>query len=59
MRKKAKNLVEKDFFKLFKNVIFGKKTLQNFRKRQRVELVSKNQQRKTKKKTIASPAFTI
>ena len=42
-------------FKLFNNAIFGK-TLANDRKRQRVELVSTNQQRKTKK-LIASPAF--
>ena len=55
MRKKAKNSFEKDLFKLFNNAIFGK-TLENVRKRQRVELVSTNQQRKTKK-LIASPAF--
>ena len=47
MRKKAKFFFEKDLFKLFNNAIFGK-TLENVRKRQRVELVYTNQQRKTK-----------
>ena len=47
MRKKGQKFFRKDLFKLFNNAILGK-TLEKVRKRQRVELVSTNQQRKTK-----------
>ena len=38
MRKQAKNAFEKDYFKLMNNSVFGK-TIENIRKRQKVELI--------------------
>ena len=53
LRKKAVNASEKDFFKLMNNSVFGK-TIENLRKRQRIEVVDN---RKDALKFIKKPNF--
>ena len=53
LRKEAKNAVEKDFFKLMNNSVFGK-TIENIRKRQNVILVD---DRKKALKLTSKPNF--
>ena len=53
LRKKAKNVFEKDFFKLMNNSVFGK-TIENFRKRQNVHIIDN---RKMADKLSSKPNF--
>jgi len=55
-RAKAKNDFEKDFFKLMNNAVFGK-TMENLRKRQRVDLVQPQTNSKKYEKLTSDPSF--
>jgi len=54
LRAKATSNFEKDYFKLAKNSVFGK-TLENLRKRIKVDLISSSQEDKLRK-MVADPA---
>ena len=53
MRKKAENDFEKDFFKLMNNAFFGK-TMENVRRRRKIDIVTSPQKLK---KLVAQPTF--
>ena len=55
LRAKATSNFEKDYFKLANNSVFGK-TLENLRKRIKVDLVSSSQEDKLRK-MVADPAY--
>jgi hypothetical protein len=56
LRAKTNNAFEKDFFKLMNNAVFGK-TLENLRKRERIDLVTGLDDSNKLRKLIADPAF--
>ena len=56
LRTKATNDFEKDFFKLMNNAVFGK-TMENLRKRIKVDLVRPDGQEDKLRKLIANPGF--
>ena len=56
LRKRAKSDFEKDFFKLMNNSVFGK-TMENLRKRIRVNLLRPNGEGDKIRRLIADPAF--
>jgi hypothetical protein len=58
LRQKAKNVFEKDFFKLMNNSVYGK-TMENVRKYQDVKIMAYNNESDEKKflKKIKSPNF--
>ncbi len=56
MRTQATTAFEKDFYKLANNAVFGK-SMENLRKRQKVELVQPDSNPKRYRKLIADPLF--
>ena len=53
LRKLAKNDLDKDFFKLMNNVVFGK-TMENIRKHRDIKLVTKDKRRN---KLVSEPNY--
>ena len=55
-RKKAKNAFEKDFWKLMNNSVFGK-TMEDVRRRQKIDLVRVIGEERRLRKLLSDPAF--